>query len=189
MKIPDQEAERRFAQAKETILHNIRQRDSIGVLSEKTIHAVVKNYLEPDPARQERQIGSYVADIYDGHEIMEIQTRSFRSLRDKLRLFLELCPVTVVYPIPAEKWLYWVDRESGERSGGRKSPKRGKPYDVFYELYQIKPYVLHPNFRLKLLLLSLEEYRFLDGWSRDRKKGSSRMDRAEEPFPIMISMA
>ncbi len=34
-----------------------------------------------------------------------------------------------------------------------------------------------PNLRLKIVLLNIEEYRFLNGWSKDKKKGSSRFDR------------
>ena len=34
-----------------------------------------------------------------------------------------------------------------------------------------------PNLRLKLVLLDMEEYRLLNGWSRDKKKGSTRFDR------------
>ena len=48
---------------------------------------------------------------------------------------------------------------------------------VFYELYKIKPYITHPNFHLLLMLIDLEEYRFLNGYSKDRKKGSTRSDR------------
>lgn len=169
--------EERFEQAKEKIVGVERERRSIGVLSEKTVHAVVKNYLEPDPAKQEIGLAGMVADIYTGEEIIEIQTRSFDRLRDKLSVFLEIAPVTVVLPIPDVKWLIWIDEETGEFSGKRKSPLRGNPYMAFPELYKIKPYLKHPNFRLKLLLLDMEEYRMLNGWSRDKKKGSSRFDR------------
>ena len=33
------------------------------------------------------------------------------------------------------------------------------------------------NLRLQLVLLDMEEYRLLNGWSKDRKKGSERFDR------------
>lgn len=169
--------EERFERAKEKIIGEERERHSIGVLSEKTVHAVVKHYLEPDPAKQEVQLAGMVADIYTGKEIIEIQTRSFDRLRKKLSVFLEIVPVTVVFPIPDVKWLIWIDEESGEFTGKRKSPVKGNPYMVFPELYKIKPYLKHPNFKLKILMIDMEEYRMLNGWSRDRKKGSSRFDR------------
>ena len=34
-----------------------------------------------------------------------------------------------------------------------------------------------PNLHLKLVFLDMEEYRLLNGWSHDKKKGSSRYDR------------
>jgi len=35
----------------------------------------------------------------------------------------------------------------------------------------------HPNLRLHLILLDMEEYRHLNDWSHDRKRGSSRYER------------
>ncbi|MBR5248384.1 MAG: hypothetical protein IKV27_05525, partial [Lachnospiraceae bacterium] len=104
-------------------------------------------------------------------------TRQFNRMRDKLAAFLPLYPVTIVYPIPREKWLIWIDEESGELSNKRKSPKKGNAYQAFIELYKIKMFLKDPNLRLKLVLVDMEEYRLLNGWSRDRKKGSTRYDR------------
>lgn len=38
------------------------------------------------------------------------------------------------------------------------------------------------NLHLKLALLDMEEYRLLNGWSRDKKKGSERYDRIPVKF-------
>lgn len=171
-----------FEAAKKKIIGVDRQRLGIGTLSEKTVHAILKNYYEPDEDRQEIPIENYVADIYADGEILEIQTRSFNRMRDKLTAFLPLYPVTIIYPIPREKWLIWIDEESGELSSKRKSPAKGKTYDAFAELYKIKMFLQHPNLRLKLVLVDIEEYRLLNGWSRDKKKGSSRYDR----IPLQI---
>ena len=166
-----------FEQAKKKIIGTDRQRLGIGTLSEKTVHAILKNYYEPDEDRQEIPIENYVADIYADGEIIEIQTRQFDKLRDKLKVFLPLYPVTIVYPIPREKWLIWIDEESGELSNKRKSPKKGNAYMVFPELYKIKMFLKDPNIRIRPVLLDMEEYRLLNGWSKDKKKGSSRFDR------------
>ena len=40
----------------------------------------------------------------------------------------------------------------------------------------------HPNFCVCAALIDLEEYRLLNGWSRDKKKGSTRYDR----IPIQL---
>ncbi|MCI8543994.1 hypothetical protein [Acetatifactor aquisgranensis] len=172
--MPDKKA---FEEAKRKIIGIDRQRLGIGTLSEKTVHAILKNYYEPDEDRQEIPIENYVADIFCGGEIIEIQTRQFNKMRDKLSAFLPLYPVTIVYPIPREKWIIWIDEESGELSKKRKSPLKGSPYAVFPELYKIKMFLKNPNLRLRVVLMNMEEYKLLNGWSKDRKKGASRYDR------------
>lgn len=172
--MPDREA---FENAKKKVIGVDRQRLGIGTLSEKSVHAILKNYYEPDEDHQEIPIDNYVADIYAAGEIIEIQTRQFNKLRDKLEAFLPLYQVTVVYPIPREKWLIWIDQESGELSKKRKSPAKGNPYVAFPELYKIKMFLKDPNLKLRLVLIDMEEYRLLNGWSKDKKKGSSRFDR------------
>lgn len=172
--MPDKKA---FEEAKRKIIGIDRQRLGIGTLSEKTVHAILKNYYEPDEDRQEIPIEKYVADIYANGEIIEIQTRQFNKMRNKLTAFLPLYPVTIVYPIPFEKWIIWVDEETGELSRKRKSPVRGNPYIAFVELYKIKMFLKDPNLRLRLVLMNMEEYKLLNGWSRDRKRGASRYDR------------
>lgn len=168
---------RRFEAAKNKIIGQNRDRRGIGTLAEKTVHAVLKNYYAPDEDMHEIPVENCVADIYTGKEIVEIQTRSFNRMRGKLERFLPLYPVTIVYPIPYVKMLFWIDEETGEISKGRKSPLKGNPYMAFPELYKIKMFLKNPNLHIKLIFLNMEEYKLLNGWSRDKKKGSSRFDR------------
>lgn len=175
--------ESRFEQAKQKIIGADRKRSGIGTLSEKTLHAVLKHYYAPDEDMHEIPIENYVADIYTGTEIIEIQTRQFNKMRSKLEAFLPLYPVTIVYPIPCNKWVVWIDEESGELTKRRKSPAHGTVYQAFPELYKIKMFLKDPNLKLCLALMDMEEYRLLNGWSRDRKKGSTRYDR----IPLRIA--
>lgn len=167
----------RFQAAKDKVIGKNREQNGIGTLGEKTVHAVVKNFYAPDEDMQEIPIGNYVADIYTGKEIIEIQTRSFNAMRPKLQSFLEEYAVTVVYPIPHRKYLSWIDEETGECSPKRKSPLTGSAYMAFPELYKIKMFLKHRNLHFRFLLMDMEEYRLLNGWSQDKKKGSSRFDR------------
>ena len=166
-----------FHQACREIINRERASMGIGTLSEKTVHAVLKRFYEPDPEHQEIPVENFVADILRDGEIIEIQTRGFNKLRRKLDTFLKYYPVTIVYPIIHTKWLYWINEETGELSPKRKSPKIGTFYDAVPELYKIKMYLDNPNLHLCLVLIDADEYRLLNGWSRDRKKGSSRFDR------------
>lgn len=163
-------------QQKDSVL-SLNVKKGIGTLNERTLHAVLKRYLSPDESKTEIKVGSYYADIKNEDGIIEIQTRNFRSLKNKLEFFLRESEVTVVYPIAYRKWLIWLDTETGELTKKRKSPKVGRTYDVFIELYAIKHLLTHENFNLKIILLEIEEYRYLNGWSKNKKKGSERMDR------------
>lgn len=178
----DEQTNARFQTAKEKIIGVTRERRGIGTLSEKTVHAVLKYFYAPDEAMHEIPIGNYIADIYTGREIIEIQTRSFHAMRSKLSCFLQNYPVTVVYPIPHCKWISWIDETTGECSPKRKSPLTGNAYFAFPELYKLKMFLKNENLRFRFVLLDLDEYRLLNGWSRDKKKGSCRFDR----IPIRI---
>lgn len=172
--ILDREA---FEQAKLKVLLKQNDPHGFGTLKEKTVHAVMKLYYEPNEDYHEVPIEGYIADIYTGERIIEIQNGNFNKLRPKLAAYLPLYPVTVVLPIPHYKWLIWMDEESGELSKKHKSPVTGNVYHAFPELYKIKQYLGHPNLSFVFPLLDMEEYRLLNGWSKDRKKGSSRYDR------------
>ena len=166
-----------FLQACDEVIGRQQGVNGIGTLGEKTVHSVLKCYLSPEHLNHEVKVGGFVADICTGNEIIEIQTRSFDKLRRKLTTFLAFAPVTVVYPIHNTKWIRWINPQTGEISPRRKSPKSGSPYSIFPELYKIKNYLNHPNLRFRIIMMDLEEYRILDGWSEDKKKGSTKSDR------------
>lgn len=174
--------EKRFAEVKDNFIHAKRERYGIGTLQEKTVHGILKDYYAPDKDMQEIPVNGFVADIFTGSRIIEIQTANFDKIRRKLDSFLPEYPVTIVYPIPRCKWISWIDEASGECSSKRKSPVKGSVYRAFYELYKIKNYLGHKNLSLCFPLLDIEEYRLLNGWSRDKKKGSSRYDRIPVSF-------
>ncbi len=165
----------------------------IGTLREKRLHAAVKAYLCPDESMHERAVGEtvpdgkkrrMVADILVGKDILEVQTGGFFPLRDKVAWYLSHtdCRVTVVHPIPAVKYLSWIDPSTGDVLSRHRSPKRGRVRDMAKELYWLSAFVGDERFTLRLLLLELEEYRMADGWSRDGKRGSNRYER----FPTAL---
>lgn len=167
--------------------------EGIGTQSEKLVHACLKYYFEPDETCHEVRVRgvradgtnwSHVSDIFQkerGH-IYEIQTRGFEKLRTKLEDFLELYTVTVVYPIARVKYISWVDPSTGEVSEPHRSPRTGRSSDMLPEIYALPKVQMHPNLEFLAVLLDLKEYRILDGWSKDKKRGSHRMER--EPVSI-----
>ena len=171
----------RFQRARDAVVRpGERERNGIGTQMEKTVHAVCKRYVDPDPDHQEIPVAGYIADLFDGTRITEVQTGSFAPLRRKLLAFLPRYPVTILHPIPHEKWLTWIDPESGALSKRTKSPVTGSFYHAFRELYEIRPFLQDPNLTLQLLLIDMEEYRVQDGWGRGGKRGSHRYDRIPE---------
>lgn len=147
-----------FDAACRLIAENGRQLDGIGTLAEKSVHAALKIACEPGAVR-EAQIGGFIADAVGEHGIIEIQTRGFGKMKDKLTAFLEVAPVTVVWPCCEILWLRSIDPDTGESISRRKSPKRQRPVDVFAELYPIRGLIAHPNFHLKVVSLEAEQIR------------------------------
>lgn len=142
------------------------------------MHAYLKNYIEKDTSKHELKVNNYFVDIYNDEGIFEIQTKQLFRLKRKLAFLLKSHKVTVVLPIIQTKSLYWLDPESLEKkSKGRKSPRRGNYYDIFKELYGIKDLLKDEGLAIRIILLEVDEYRLLNGWSHDKKKGSVCHDR------------
>lgn len=160
----------------------------IGTLSEKQLHSAVKFFIEPNMKNHEIPVGRNVADVRNEHGIFEVQTASFGSVKNKLSAFLEKDIVTIVHPIPAKKRIFRLDEHTGALSAPRVSPKRGNEFDAFRELYRLEDLAAHPNFRLLLLFIDIDEYR-LEGnrrvGGRLSRKGYTRFER----MPVALDHA
>lgn len=165
-----------FLRACREVLNASPESRGIGTLGEKTLHAVLKNYLEPRREFQEVRVGPYVADVRNPERFYEIQTKGFYRLKEKLTCFLPQAPVTVVYPVPAVKWLIWLSSD-GDMTPRRKSPKNAGPWEALPELFSLRDLLFKDGLSFLILLLEVEEVRLRNGWSEDGKRGSSRFDR------------
>ena len=141
----------------------------IGTISERTLHAALKAFYEPDPRFREVRVGRFVADICRGGRVIEIQTRNFRALRRKLLAFSAERSVRVVYPIALTKQVSWIEPDTGEIASRRRSPRNGRPTDILRELYALRPVLPIEGLSLELVFVDVEEFRLLTGRSRDRK--------------------
>ncbi len=169
---------KRFDKARHLVLEQRIPEQGIGTLGEKSLHAVLKRYYQPDESLHERKIGRMAADavLPDG-SILEIQTRSFSSLKKKLPLFLACANVHLVAPVVQKKWVCWLNPETGEIVSRRRSPKQYFPIDLARELSSIREFLLHPGLTVHFPLLEAEEYRLLNGWGNEGKRGSTRYER------------
>ena len=148
-----------FAAACRAVQETGRADQGVGTLGEKTLHMVLKRMIEPDMSRHEVKLGSYVADILNERGVFEVQTRSLHKLKPKLAALLPYYPVTVVVPVIETKWLLTMDPETGELTGRRKSPRRGKTADLLGDLAYLKPLLPDPNLSFLLVRLEGEELR------------------------------
>ena len=153
------------------------ERYNIGTYKEKKLHIILKKYFEEDPQYHEVKVNGFIADVCRDGGIVEIETSGFSGLGPKLEAYLPEYRVTLVHPLAAKKYVSWIDPETSEISPRKKSPKKETVYDTLFELVRILPYVNHVNLTIAAPLLEIDEYRMLDGWSRDRKRGSNRYER------------
>lgn len=142
----------------------------IGTLGEKSLHAVLKRYYEPDGSRHEIPVGNYVADIVNQDGIFEIQTRGLSNLRPKLNELLEFCRVTVVHPVIVSRRIISMNSETGEIISVRKSPKHGSVYSALRELYTLREFVTDGRLTIRLPFLTADEYRAFGIKTNRRKK-------------------
>lgn len=154
----------------------------IGALGEKLLHRTVKTWLQPSSSLREVPMGRMVVDAITDQGVQEIQTRNFYSLTKKLPQLLAEGPVTVVCPLPARKWLAWIDPHTGELSPLRLVGRRGKPWDIGSELVHLLPFLGEKNLTFRLLLIDMEEYR-LRSPKGPGKRGAQRVER----IPLALS--
>lgn len=152
--------------------------NQIGTLSEKSIHSEIKNYLEPNKEYQEVKVGNYIADIKRDNEIFEVQTQQFKNLISKLNYYIKnRYNITIVYPLIQEKYINWIDPISTEIVERRKSSYKRYIQDIFKELYWIKDYIVKEQIKLKIITLTAEEYKYLDGYGQNNKYKATKIDK------------
>jgi hypothetical protein len=143
----------------------------ISTWNEGPLHAALKAwYAQPDDAF-EVPVDGFVIDIVRGDLLVEIQTRGFTALKDKLATLIRAHPVRLVYPIAREKWIVKVTDDGEKQLSRRKSPKRGSIEQIFDELVSIPHLLAQPNFTFEVLFIHEEEVRRHDARRGWRRKG------------------
>lgn len=143
----------------------------ISTWNESPLHAALKEWVAWPGDQFEMAVDGFIVDIVRGDLLVEIQTRSFASLKDKLSALVENHVVRLVYPVAEQKWIVKI-ADDGERClSRRKSPKRGIVQDVFQELVSFPHLMAHRSFSLEVLLVHEEELRRYDGRRAWRRRG------------------
>jgi len=146
-------------------------------MSEKPLHAALKEWYAQPGDRLEMPLDAYVIDIVRGDLLIEIQTRSFAAIRPKLAELVPGHPLRLVYPIAREKWIVKLDGDGQTRLSRRKSPKRGGYEHLFSELVSFPGLLAHPDFTLEVLLTQEEELRRYDSRRAWRRRGWVTVER------------
>lgn len=127
---------------------------SIGTYQEYSLHEDLKHHYTSLSGETEVRIENYIIDVVNNNHLIEIQTRNFSQIREKLKNLLQKgFEVTLVHPIYEEK----VFRSKIEdRVSLRTSPKRDNLLTSFNELVYIPELFLYPNFSLDIVFTKIE---------------------------------
>ncbi len=145
----------------------------IGTRGEKGVHNALKHYYEPDVSCHEIPVGGYVADIVGEEGVIEIQTASFYRLKEKLDVFLQAAPVTIVWPCVVKKRLITVDADTGEVISVRRSPKKSSEYKLLGELWGLGDLLGHPRLSIVIAQIEADEFRPAGQTRGRRRRGAN----------------
>lgn len=141
--------------------------------NEKRLHMVLKRAVCDDVTKHEQQVGRFVADVFDGERIWEIQTASLYPLSKKIEYYLENTdlPITVIKPFVASKRIVRIDKGSGEILRSRRSPKKAGEGELLSELYWLSDHLSNERLEVLFLFIEADEFRYSDEAVRYRKSG------------------
>jgi hypothetical protein len=145
-------------------------------MTEYSLHSEIKDWYKVSGDELEVRVEDFIIDILRGKLLIEIQTGNFSVVKKKLIKLLVNNRVRLDYPIAKLKWIVHLSK-SGEFVRRRKSPKKGKLFDLFYELIHIPSLIGDRNFSFEVLLVEEEELRCKDGRGSWRRRGDSVIDR------------
>jgi hypothetical protein len=145
-------------------------------MNERSLHSEIKKVYSLPGDQFEVKLDNYIVDILRGQLIIEVQTKNFSALKEKLQTLIAKHQVRLVYPLAEKKWITTCTKEN-IIINKRRSPKKGRLTDLFRELVMISHIVGNENFSLEVLLIDEEEVRCNDGKGSWRRRGVSIKER------------
>ena len=146
-------------------------------MQEHALHRSLKEWIAGNNGQIEILVDGYWIDVVQDDLLIEIQTRSFSSIKRKLVDLLQRHRVRLIHPIAVEKWIIHLPAQGEQALARRKSPRRGRLEHIFNELIRFPELIAHPSFSLSVLLTREEEIRRANGRGSWRRKGQSIIDR------------
>lgn len=155
--------------------------EGIGVYAESGLHASLKAHFAGEAGRFEVPLEGKIVDLVRmgprGEELVEIQTRRFDKIRDKVLALAEGHRVRIVHPVPVELRIARISPETGEVLSERKSPKSGDLWSVFDELMRAPALMVARNVTIEVVLVRCREIRCRDGGGSWRRRGDRTLSR------------
>ncbi len=145
-------------------------------MTEQSLHNQLKEWYTCEGAEAEATVDGYVVDVVRDGLLIEVQTGNFSAIKEKLRALLGSHRVRLVHPVPRIKWVIRLDG-GGAPVSRRRSPKRGRVEEVFYELVYIPDICETPGFEVEVVMVDAEEYLIDDGRGSWRRRRWSIHDR------------
>ena len=137
---------------------------------ENTLHHQLKELYREKNSEIEVKLGRYRIDVVNGKRLVEIQRSGLSSIRQKIkRLCEEGYLVDVVKPVVTRKRIVKLTKKSGKVSHSRWSPKRCSILSFFDELIYFTDVFPHPNLKMIVPLITVEELRY-PGQGRKRRR-------------------
>jgi hypothetical protein len=141
----------------------------IGSFNESLLHAALKVHAAPPGSRFEVEVGGYIVDALADDLVVEVQTRHLGAMRTKLAALLPEHRVRLVFPVAERRWI--VRLHADGHIDRRRSPKHGRPLDLFGELVALPTLLAHPNFELEVVMTEDEELRRHEPGKAWRRRG------------------
>jgi hypothetical protein len=145
-------------------------------MNEFSLHSEIKKVYSLPGDQFEVKLDNYIVDILRGNLAIEVQTKNFSALKEKLLTLTEKYQVRLVYPLPEMKRITYVTKDHVVLDK-RKSPRKGRLTDLFRELVMIPNMIGVENFSLEVLFIDEEEVRCDDGKGSWRRRGVSIKER------------
>jgi len=145
-------------------------------MTEHSLHNQLKNWYAREGDQVEARFGDYIVDIVRDDLLIEIQTRNFSSIKQKLYQLIKEHRVRLVHPIQHQKWIIRLNSD-GSVVSRRRSPKRGRVEEIFSQLVYMPDFCVSENAEVEVLLVNMEEYLIDDGKGSWRRRRWSIHDR------------
>ncbi|MDR1899440.1 MAG: hypothetical protein LBQ55_05475 [Treponema sp.] len=156
---------------------------------ESGLHRALKYRCTGAGGETEISRGKYICDgINKKGEIIEVQTGSFRPLKQKIKDLAVQGKVRIIHPIVLRKDIEVYDSE-GNWLYRRRSPRRGSEWDLFRVLIHAPEFPETAGLTIELALVEVREKRVKDGKGSWRRNGASIADRELSAWQGSVSLA